>query len=367
MRSDNSPSIQLSPDRQDPSPVRPAAVSCFAFLVSLFGVLPAAFGGVAEECPNVLDEDVVQQLILRSATSARPGSSPSFTLGTFQCCVFLVPVQDACVVYEIDPPEAATLELLDDPGEFDPSGFLHLSEALESGDVITLRAIVEEGRAVLETQVHIYTPDSNPLVGYWRESGSIACPSFVRGDQNQDGTTELADAISLFNVLFLGADEPSCLEASDVNADNSIDLSDGIALLSHLFLGGPAPRAPFPECGTANLVHGCENSANCGAPPGDEFQLIQEMVFEADGTFRVTWLPFEAYVDYWGTYTFDLESGAIDFQVSGGNYVPEEFGRVGETNFSTDADSLTIEGWHLGTSNFDRPPRNVCGHRFDAY
>ncbi len=31
---------------------------------------------------------------------------------------------------------------------------------------------------------------------------------------------------------------------------------------------------------------------------------VRELLFWADGTFSVTWKPFETYRDYWGTYTY---------------------------------------------------------------
>ena len=56
--------------------------------------------------------------------------------------------------------------------------------------------------------------------------------------------------------------------------------------------------------------------------PADEAPLIREFKLNEDGTFAVTWFPFERYKDYWGTYTVDRESGAVTFTVTGGNAVP---------------------------------------------
>jgi hypothetical protein len=49
---------------------------------------------------------------------------------------------------------------------------------------------------------------------------------------------------------------------------------------------------------------------------------IEELWFHADGTFSVTWLPFECYHDYWGTYVVDKEKGQLRLIVRGGNYIP---------------------------------------------
>lgn len=49
---------------------------------------------------------------------------------------------------------------------------------------------------------------------------------------------------------------------------------------------------------------------------------IGELVFSADGTFSVTWQPFEAYRDYWGTWDHDPASGWLELTVEGGNNTP---------------------------------------------
>ena len=51
---------------------------------------------------------------------------------------------------------------------------------------------------------------------------------------------------------------------------------------------------------------------------------IGELEFRADGTFSVTWVPFETYRDYWGRYTLDLRTGRLNLQVETGNYVPPD-------------------------------------------
>ncbi|NQY38722.1 MAG: hypothetical protein HRT80_01345 [Henriciella sp.] len=51
----------------------------------------------------------------------------------------------------------------------------------------------------------------------------------------------------------------------------------------------------------------------------DEMTIIRELVFSADGTFSVTWEPFEAYKDYWGTYSYDAESGELSLEIESGN------------------------------------------------
>lgn len=56
---------------------------------------------------------------------------------------------------------------------------------------------------------------------------------------------------------------------------------------------------------------------------------LRELVFNGDGTFTVTWAPFEVYKDYWGTYTFDAETGRLVLVPEGGNHVPTDAGLNG--------------------------------------
>ncbi len=76
---------------------------------------------------------------------------------------------------------------------------------------------------------------------------TIGGQTFIRCDCNRDGLTNIADAICLLNVLFLGGNF-SCEDAADGNDDGNIDVADVISCLTALFLGGTTP-APSPGCG----------------------------------------------------------------------------------------------------------------------
>jgi hypothetical protein len=80
----------------------------------------------------------------------------------------------------------------------------------------------------------------------FESSGAIP---FTRGDVNDSGGEEIADAIYALRWLNLAGPEPGCLKSADVNDDGKVNISDPIALLAFLFLGGFPPHAPFPECG----------------------------------------------------------------------------------------------------------------------
>jgi hypothetical protein len=85
---------------------------------------------------------------------------------------------------------------------------------------------------------------------FWRPTGA---PVFTRGEANGDGSTDLADAVTILLHLFAGR-EIDCSDAADANDDGVLDLTDPIQLLDHLFRGGEAPPAP----------------ASCGADPTED-------------------------------------------------------------------------------------------------
>lgn len=89
--------------------------------------------------------------------------------------------------------------------------------------------------------------------------------------------------------------------------------------------------------------------------------ILQELWFKANGDVMVTWQPFEIYVDYWGTYTFDVETGALEIMVDGGNYVPPDVDGAG--TFAVVGDALTLQDMWLGSAqDFMGVP--ACGHTF---
>ena len=57
---------------------------------------------------------------------------------------------------------------------------------------------------------------------------------------------------------------------------------------------------------------------------GCDGHAIGEVIFRPDGTFSVTWAPFETYVDYWGTYQFDPGTSELTLTPDGGNFVPAD-------------------------------------------
>ena len=322
----------------------------------------------AADCPPpILEGGLFEQGqldLFAFQNSVQPGGRAHFSFGHMKCCYFWDPVPRDCVTWEVSPPGAAALTLTGEP-PLVGGGWLEVDPATPHGTVIVLRASYDQGRVVLEQAFHVYRTEMNPLVGRWREAARVTCPSFIRGDFDGGGGLEITDAIKLFSYQFLGGEKPGCLEAADSNADGKIDLADGVFTLSFLFLEAPPPPRPFPSCGAA-LGHwrpACEDSGSCpGAGEMTPETPIQEVIFEADGRFSVTWTPFELYKDYWGTYQFDLGTGAITLTITGGNDVPGDFLSLSPT-FSREGSTLHLEGIWLGREGLEL---SRCGYRFET-
>ena len=85
--------------------------------------------------------------------------------------------------------------------------------------------------------------------------------NFYRGEINQDGSVNIADAVALLGYLFSGAAAPGCEDAADANDDGGVNVADAIALLGHLFSGtGELPAPSALTCGpdpTADDIPTC--------------------------------------------------------------------------------------------------------------
>lgn len=77
---------------------------------------------------------------------------------------------------------------------------------------------------------------------------------------------------------------------------------------------------------------------------------VKELIFRADRTFSVTASPFESYVDYWGKYNYDIEKKIIQFEVTGGNNIPNDKKQRGFYKLP-DKDTLIFKDVYFGTLN----------------
>ena len=102
-------------------------------------------------------------------------------------------------------------------------------------------------------------------VGSLELSGTAT--EFLRGDCNDDGAVNIADATCALTWLFAVGPEPGCLAAVNTNGDDKVNIADPVSLLNFLFGGGPIITAPFPDCGPGQLPadseFGCANPPNC--------------------------------------------------------------------------------------------------------
>ncbi|MFN0056970.1 MAG: hypothetical protein ACKVX7_00805 [Planctomycetota bacterium] len=89
-------------------------------------------------------------------------------------------------------------------------------------------------------------------------------PNFVRGDCNNDGGNDIADAVFGLSFLFSAGAAPDCSDACDGNDDGSLDVGDMISILSALFGGGPplpAPNSCGPDLTSDSLT--CDAFSGC--------------------------------------------------------------------------------------------------------
>ncbi|HEX9963510.1 MAG TPA: hypothetical protein VGB04_00835 [Allosphingosinicella sp.] len=88
--------------------------------------------------------------------------------------------------------------------------------------------------------------------------------------------------------------------------------------------------------------------------------LVGELEFQPENRFAVTYMPFETYQDYWGTYSYDPATKRLRLTVEGGNFVPSNLDPEGEAEMVEGR--LRLKGLFLG-SRFG-PPLSGCTYVF---
>lgn len=88
---------------------------------------------------------------------------------------------------------------------------------------------------------------------------------------------------------------------------------------------------------------------------------VRELEFRPDGSFAVTFQPFETYRDYWGRYDFDPATGTLRMTVDGGNYVPPDLDLEGRAERT--GDRLTLRDVYLGDRQ-GQPAAGSCVYTF---
>ncbi len=73
---------------------------------------------------------------------------------------------------------------------------------------------------------------------------------FYRGEINQDGSINVADAVYLLQHIFMAGPAPQCLDSVDTNDDGRMNVADAVYLLMWIFASGPDMPPPNNEvCG----------------------------------------------------------------------------------------------------------------------
>lgn len=87
---------------------------------------------------------------------------------------------------------------------------------------------------------------------------------FLRGDSNDDGIFNIADAVYLLAALLVpGSPASACSDASDVNDDGALDIADAVYQLVALFVSGsPGPSADCVADTTTDPLD-CAVSSSC--------------------------------------------------------------------------------------------------------
>ena len=132
----------------------------------------------------------------------------------------------------------------------DDAGFVTLAGNQVCGKIVDPEIVDCNGNGIADNcdVINGFSSDLNQDL-FPDECQSIAIPTFIRGDANDDGQVDIADAIWIINSLFQGGQILDCTGANDANADNQFDISDGLYLLAYRLLGGSSPPAPYPACG----------------------------------------------------------------------------------------------------------------------
>jgi hypothetical protein len=68
--------------------------------------------------------------------------------------------------------------------------------------------------------------------------------TFLSGDANSSGVTDIGDVVTLINYMYTSGPGPVPTEAGDNNCDGKIDVGDIVYLINYLFKSGSVPGCP---------------------------------------------------------------------------------------------------------------------------
>jgi hypothetical protein len=182
------------------------------------------------------------------------------------------------------------------------------------------------------------------------------CYVFAPQDLDVIWTVSPVEGVTIDNagLLTVGEDVP---DGTVINVTANRDpAGQSAGVLVHVYAPDEHP-----------LVGLWREEAHVACDTGDEAvpdEPIGELRFDADGTFSVTWHPFEVYRDYWGTYEANRETGKLVLKVESGNIpTPADFDGEGSFEFEEDG-SLVLHDIWLGSAPGSDAADPGCGHVF---
>jgi len=98
-----------------------------------------------------------------------------------------------------------------------------------------------------------------------------------------------------------------------------------------------------------NLLPGVWSQTEMQCPDAVDamgWEPLRELVLKAGGDFSATWRPFEAYHDYWGTWSWDRASNRFSLKLEGGNRPPKAFDGEGQAELDPSG-RLLVSGVRL--------------------
>ena len=119
------------------------------------------------------------------------------------------------------------------------------------------------------------------------------------------------------------------------------------------------PDMPWTGCWKEIAYIDCESGEQV-AP----FYPIGELRLVSDGELTVTWVPFESYIDYFGTYQVDEINGTIRIDAEERNYLPSDIDGEGRYAVTVEENLLLRDMW-LGSAQSQKTEMIPCGQVFE--
>ncbi|HEY0130691.1 MAG TPA: hypothetical protein VGB57_04730 [Allosphingosinicella sp.] len=187
----------------------------------------------------------------------------------------------------------------------------------------------------------------------YRQGAAVRVTPMV--DRSPAGTAELplrcTSGWSVIGPATLSADRTSITIAPDAPAGATITIGfrhEGKAVEKRLKVVAK-DEVVLTGRYTQRSLEGC--SAN---------EPVRELEFRPENRFSVTFLPFETYQDYWGTYSFDPATRRLRLTVEGGNFIPSNLDPEGEAELADGR--LRLTGLFLGSRH--EAPQSNCTYVF---